>query len=642
MPSHDTIVSYAIHPAIGIARVGNSQNDYFLAPQVPGEVPEPPYKDSAGAVKRQAAKFRIYGLNDQGQAVKEITADDADIEWRVHLANRKAGWYQFNNAMDLGSHAKESEFRNSSISGEDRRQLIIDPGARNISGRNQSGPIFDTGEFMTIKVYLGELRTDEHGRLLVLGGRGHSAPGGNTSTPATTFANNDGWYDDVSDGPVRATVRIGGKEWEAEPAMVVIAPPNFGQGLYSVVTMYDVVVDLFLRELQWLPSPERVSFWRDIYPIFYRLVHCQWVNQGVYFLFGKNSPSDLTSPELLAKLSDPAAENKKERQRLFNWFLSPDAAMAEPVKLPPFYGDEFGDFSGLVGDGLAVTRTQYRLLQQWANGDFYNNLTERTVSLRPLDQLPLAEQPHALDRAALEECLGGPFHPGIEMTWVMRRASMWKAPFRLKIVPENEQVKDDYGTILRPEVCLGTEGPLQASGPGTLTRWMGVPWQTDEASCLAGYDTSTYLPLPSFWAVRVPNDVLSERAYTRMLDERLPHAQRLKHFDHRQFWLRDLGVSYQQRINDMVASWDKVGIIAALPGPKDHVESDLPERIWAETQRSQRFSEHDPTWQQVRIAERQIQAPEEEQVRLAMVELAAEKPSTPLYQRRRPYRRGER
>src|SRR6266516_2732202 len=420
MPSHDTIVSYAIHPAIGIARVGNSQNDYFLAPQVPGEVPEPPYKDSAGAVKRQAAKFRIYGLNDQGQAVKEITADDADIEWRVHLANRKAGWYQFNNAMDLGSHAKESEFRN-------------------------------------------------------------------TSTPATTFANNDGWYDDVSDGPVRATVRIGGKEWEAEPAMVVIAPPNFGQGLYSVVTMYDVVVDLFLRELQWLPSPERVSFWRDIYPIFYRLVHCQWVNQGIYFLFGKNSPSDLTSPELLAKLSDPAAENKKERQRLFNWFLSPDAAMAEPVKLPPFYGDEFGDFSGLVGDGLAVTRTQYRLLQQWANGDFYNNLTERTVSLRPLDQLPLAEQPHALDRAALEECLGGPFHPGIEMTWVMRRASMWKAPFRLKFVPENEQVKDDYGTILRPEVCLGTEGPLQASGPGTLTRWMGVPWQTDEASCLAGY-----------------------------------------------------------------------------------------------------------------------------------------------------------
>jgi hypothetical protein len=260
---------------------------------------------------------------------------------------------------------------------------------------------------------------------------------------------------------------------------------------------------------------------------------------------------------------------------------------------------------------------------------------------RPLEQLPVVEQPHALDRAALEECLGGPFHPGIEMTWVMRRASMWKAPFRLKVLPENESVRDDYGQVLHPDVCLGPQGPLQASGPGTLTRWMGVPWQTDEASCLAGYDTSTYLPLPSFWAVRVPNDVLSEGAYQRTIDESISHAQRLKHFGHRQFWLRDLGVSYQKRINDMIASWDKVGIIAAFPGPKDHAESDLPERIWAETQRSQSFSVHDPTWLQVLMAERQIQAAEEEQAKVAMDVLAAEKPEGLLYQRRRPYRRDE-
>src|ERR1700694_5365947 len=148
MLSDNVIVSYAVHPAIGIARVGNLPDGYFLAPQVPGEVPDPPYKDNAGAVKRQAAKFRIYGLNNQGQAVKEITADDADIEWRVHIANRKAGWYQFNNAMDLGPHAKDSQFRNSFISGAGRQQLVIDPGGRKIAGRNQSGPTYDTGNFM--------------------------------------------------------------------------------------------------------------------------------------------------------------------------------------------------------------------------------------------------------------------------------------------------------------------------------------------------------------------------------------------------------------------------------------------------------------------------------------------------------------
>ncbi len=71
------------------------------------------------------------------------------------------------------------------------------------------------------------------------------------------------------------------------------------------------------------------------------------------------------------------------------------------------------------------------------------------------DDLAVVEQPHALDRAALENCLGGPFHPGIEMTWVMRSASMWAAPFRLNVLPEDQPVVDDYGPILRPEVCLG-------------------------------------------------------------------------------------------------------------------------------------------------------------------------------------------
>ncbi|NUK13115.1 hypothetical protein HRW18_35195, partial [Streptomyces lunaelactis] len=30
----DNIVRAAIHPAIGVARVGNSQDEYFLAPEI--------------------------------------------------------------------------------------------------------------------------------------------------------------------------------------------------------------------------------------------------------------------------------------------------------------------------------------------------------------------------------------------------------------------------------------------------------------------------------------------------------------------------------------------------------------------------------------------------------------------------------
>ena len=56
-----TIVRAAIYPAIGIARVGNSENGYFLAPEVIDPLPEPPgfYRDPTGALKRQAVRFRI-------------------------------------------------------------------------------------------------------------------------------------------------------------------------------------------------------------------------------------------------------------------------------------------------------------------------------------------------------------------------------------------------------------------------------------------------------------------------------------------------------------------------------------------------------------------------------------------------------
>ena len=92
-PTGDTmIVRAAIYPAIGIARVGNSENEYFLAPEVPDAPPEPPgfYRDPTGALKRQAVRFRVYGLNAAGVPVAELTAKNAEIRWTVHLANKKS------------------------------------------------------------------------------------------------------------------------------------------------------------------------------------------------------------------------------------------------------------------------------------------------------------------------------------------------------------------------------------------------------------------------------------------------------------------------------------------------------------------------------------------------------------------------
>ncbi|HEX8138520.1 MAG TPA: LodA/GoxA family CTQ-dependent oxidase [Pyrinomonadaceae bacterium] len=646
----DNIVRYVIYPGIGIARVGNSPEEYFIGPESPGQAPQADgrFKDSEGRIKRQAARFRIYGLNEAGEAVREITADEAEITWRVHVANRKAAWYQFQNAMDLGpKFAQVTTLRNSTITGVTRQQLVIDPGPRTIFGRNTQGPeyLFDGGLFLGDPVPLGELRTDEAGRLLVLGGFGNSASHP-PNQQATTFANNDGWHDDTSDGPVRATVRVGSREFEAEPAMVAVTPPNFGPGLYGVVTLYDVILDLFIRDERFgLAGPERPSFWRHIFPIFERLVTSQWVNGGVNFLFGVGSPSDLTDPALLYQLSSPAEEHKPLRTSYFNWFRDPanGEGKQEPAKLPPFYGDAFGDFNGVGIDDLALTPTQYEWLRRWAEGDFDADPSQRDRPAK-LEDYPLPEQPRALDEANLESCLGGPFHPGIELTWPMRVATMWKEPFRLNVLPEGQQPKMDYGPSLTPAEALGPGGVVETSGPGTLTWWMGVPWQTDEASCLSGYELGTYLPLPSFWAARVPNQVLSERSYTRVLNEGLPAAQRMKHLFYRVDWLRFFDQDYQTRINANVERWYKLGIVAEREGAGDHAESGLPDRLWVETEVAEELTKSDPTWEQVKIAERLTRVSAEEVVEvplLAAASLEAELEEVPVTSRRRVLRRDQ-
>jgi hypothetical protein len=596
------IHSVAIYPPVGVARVGNS-NQYFLASDVPGVAPSPRggFKDSQGRVKKQAVRFRLYGFNKKGEVIREITdTRGVSIDWRVHVANVKAAWYQFNNALDLGPFAIAAQKRNSTVAGDDRANLVIDPGSISISGKNTKGRRyrFDDGEFYGKKVYLGELRTDEEGRLIFLGGDGHSAS--NTNAAATTFANNDGWHDDTSDGVVRATVKIGKTKFEATPAMVAVTPPDFGPGLYGVVTMNDVVQNMFIKEFDYPnPSAQGVEFYRDIYPILERMTNTQWVNSGFFMLFGKNSPSDFTDPALRKSLSDPSKKSRAARKRVFEWFRDPASEVDSPAKVPPFYGDGFGDFVKVALDNLPITPTQYERLKKWSDGDFTTGTPSKP---QPFDQMSPAAQIEALNQAPLEECLGGPFHPGIELTWPLRQKIMWEQPYRLKVVKEGQATQLDFGPVLNPDAALGPKGPLSVSGPGALTRWLGVPWQTDEASCLSGYTTSYYLPLPSFWAARVPNQVLSEDSYRRMEDGELNIAQRLKHFDLRQDWLRDFGTVYQTKINDMVADWHELGIIAPEESKvANNQQGFLPDKVWKETGRH--FTSPDPTFKQVLYAE---------------------------------------
>ncbi len=92
---------FRIYPSFGVARVGKSP-EFVGGPEHPG-VPANwdeanqrffPFKDEQGLVKRQAARFRVFEVDDAGRTLREVTTGDGTtLQWRVHSANRKASFF---------------------------------------------------------------------------------------------------------------------------------------------------------------------------------------------------------------------------------------------------------------------------------------------------------------------------------------------------------------------------------------------------------------------------------------------------------------------------------------------------------------------------------------------------------------------
>ena len=403
--------TYKIHPAIGIARVGNSPDEFFIGPERIGEYPEPTggFKDAQCRVKRQAARFRIFAHNDDG-SVEEITDAEADISWTVHLVNKKAA--------NPGRGNSESS-----------ANLTIDPGSRTLTGPDQR-ELFDDGSIdfdgaSAVTVPLGEIRSDDENHLLVLGGFGTSAsPGGHG---IGSFWGNSGWYDDVSDGPVTAAIKI--RATNATPAVVgawvIVAPPKFAPHQDSVITLYDRILQAMI-EAGLAAAPTTTSYTRDVYPILQRARDTKWV-QSV------GSAHSWTDPVTSAA----------SRQAIFNRLTAPSDA-----------GTDMPDLLESTPDGR-LTPTQYAHMERWKDDNYANDWVG----------VPAAEaaiSPDGMDRAALEACVGGAFYPGIEAGG--RTAS--------------ERPILDTGNYV--EALRLDHAALSA---GDITYTMALPWQADFNAC---------------------------------------------------------------------------------------------------------------------------------------------------------------
>lgn len=610
MQSPEKITQVIIHPAIGVARVGNSPDGYFLLPEVLNEpvTDATDFRDADGRIKRQAARFRLYGADAAGNYIRELTAADGDITWTVQVANKKAAWYDFDIALDIpqakgelaGIPATQSAPRNAFITGDARNRLAIEGPPVSISGTNTNAGgsddayAFNKGTFLCLTgpdtpVYLGELRTDDAGRLLFLGGRGHSASF--SDLPATTFADNDTWHDDTSDGPVDAVITLkDGRTLTAKGAWVLTAPPDYAPGVQAFVTGYDLLAQVS-EDMGHRVFPAKPSFWEHIFPLLERMPLNGWVNNGIFIEHGWGSPGDLSNPAMIERLKSAAPAFFALRQAIFRQFRNPDYVVMQAEYFPPVYGDGLQGFNATDTDPrnfMAILPYQYEHLRRWADGDFSCGDRPGTVSW---DDLSPAEQAHSLDRTVLDETIGGPFHPGCEFTWPLRHPMMYAEPMRLK---RRADAPLNWGPKLNSTIALAPGGPLDGSGPGDLTKWMAVPWQTDTSSCLSGYTLNMGLYIPTFWPVRVPNDVLTEEDYATVMDDTASLEDKNAAFARREKWLRGIVYNYgyppvmrQPRaigINKFIADWPQVGIVVEKEGPREN--PNFPEKIWVETGRT--------------------------------------------------------
>lgn len=564
----DCIVSAGIYPPVGVMRVGNSKDEYFIGPEVKDPIPqddENAYRDNSGAIKRQAALFRIYGFNAAGKAVKELTAGNATINWHAHLANQKSSWYEFQLALDIpeAASAPPSLLRNNNVA--DRNKLLIDGGSQSISGKNKTSKPFQ-GKFFDESVYLGEMRTDECGRLLMLGGHGKAK--NINDDIAITFANNEGWYDDISDGPVTAEVEYKGVKLKVQPAWAICAPPDFAPMQKSVRTMWDLMRDVAINAGR-MNRPVRPSFTEDILPIFQRMTNLQWVNAGFAAAFGWGGQFNYTTEQWIAKLSDPSSANFEMRRTISNNFRRYNVEGAQSAQLWPWvYGDAMSvPASGSVRQNATLSDLQLAFLDQWVEGDFDADYDQHQKPITNINELPVAQQPDMLTQAAMDFCLADAFHPGCEMTWPMRTADMYMAPFRLKHAQDTEPTNGHYyGPVMNNDVIDLPEGPLKGGQvAGGITRWMAIPWHCDTASCRDGYEPDYDPYIPTFWPARVPNNVLSEDMYDKVVDNNLSMQERQQSFAYRKAWLDDLPIegatTYTKQINSMIANFADLSIV---------------------------------------------------------------------------------
>jgi L-lysine 6-oxidase len=554
-----TETRFAIHPTIAVARVGNSQDSFYLAPEVLEGLPiecdadgsvvldsqglpssAKRFKDESGRIRRQGARFKVFAYDADYPEGREVTLDDpaiASLQWTVHLANKKAIWYQTDELkgnLMLGQivdgqntnsyQAWDVPFRNAKVTDPSaRRRMITDPGPRSVSepsevveiSRTNIPPDYPHGSFPPPDLgpypinTLGRLQMDPVGRLIVLGGHGRASG----KSIIATYTGGDEWWDDISDGPVNCKVTLVSGETFELKAWVIVGPPKFAPELRNITNLADVMFDIGVRFFGLVPELYDGKQWSDTYEAdFHRDILPLMERPGDY-IWSANVPSmaAFVSPRFDAK--DPSPENRPNRERYFSYWRPPGTSEVSPshsvlfkqgVPLMPMNSGSNSVTNENSDKFMSTTQTQWHLLKLWAEGRFQ---ADKAAQASPI---------HPLDLASVATAVGHPMSPGIEVSWNLRNPAVYANPFQIL-----HRVADyrATGLSLGRDECEG--GGCE---PGDLTKRMSPPWQSDMYQCFIQYvnftdpkknrdDLTSIPPPPTFytywWPPAVPINVVS-------------------------------------------------------------------------------------------------------------------------------------
>lgn len=390
------------------------------------------------------------------------------------------------------------------------------------------------------------------------------------------YFNVPGWWDDTCGGEIDVTVEMEdgtllstrsgvtapgdeGTRDASRGGWVVTAPPKYAPDMYHVVTIKDRVFEAFQDFDPTLKGP--TEFWRDIYPILSRAVNYGWVSaeaggvtpENRNLAHGPKQAGNLLSQANLDKFKDPSDASKAVRTQIYkimrkadpgdtgNEFPTlrdtlppPPPESAQPPakasrsargnKMPKLWGtagkplqnQQLGnDFPNQY---LSLTANDLMHMSDWAAGNFEVASTPDggPPPPVPLADIPVADQPLAMDCAAVEPTIGGGFHPGIEFPYLICYREKFEGPFR---------VKADIT-------------------PGSVAAFMSSPWQGDYWSCNTAW-----------WPVQRPDIVFkyhgseSPRTYCE--------------------WFRGFDqdgnpLSSTDGYNQMVYAWPKLGMVLPL------------------------------------------------------------------------------